>query len=196
MTVPRGRTYCVRVSGLVAFLFGRVVGGRVIYLSGLLEWLLVNSDEDDGVWAKSVGGGGLDVLDDVLGGLEVDEGVGAKVLAELSLVLAGVDADGAETHGLGVLLGERAQSSTGTDDGDGLAGLGTGLLQALVDGDTGTCEDVLVVFLVWFGDGDSYRELGRWPRDRRTWGCGQRGRPWQCSIAGRIRRRCIRRGGP
>lgn len=42
-----------------------------------------------------------------------------------------------QTHRLGVLLGERAQPATGTDDGDRLAGSGTGLLQSLVDGDAG-----------------------------------------------------------
>ena len=107
------------------------------YLGGLLEWLLVDGNEDDGVWSEAVLSRGLDVLDDVGGGGKVDESIGAKILAELPLLRTGVNANGTETHGLGVLLSERAQSTTGTDDGDGLTWLGTRLLQALVDGDTG-----------------------------------------------------------
>jgi hypothetical protein len=35
------------------------------------------------------------------------------------------------------LAGQRTETASSTDDGDKLAGLSTGLLQALVDGDTG-----------------------------------------------------------
>lgn len=107
------------------------------YLSSLLEWLLVNSDEDDGVWTETVCGGGLDVLDNVGALGEVDEGLRAQLLqAHLLLLIAGIDGDHSQTHSLGVLLGKGTETTTGTDNGDGLAGTSTRLLQTLVDGDT------------------------------------------------------------
>lgn len=109
------------------------------YLRGLLEWLLVHGHENDCVWAKAVLGSRLDFLDNVLALGEVDEGVRAKLLhAHLLLVVTSVNGNRPKTHGLGVLLGERAKSATGTDNGDSLAWACTRLLQALVDGDTGT----------------------------------------------------------
>lgn len=107
------------------------------YLSGLLEWLLVHSDEDDGVWAKTVLSRGLDVLDDVRAGGEVDEGFGAQLLqAHLLLLVTSVNGDDSQTHSASILLGEGAETTTGTDNGDGLAWASARLLQALVDGDT------------------------------------------------------------
>lgn len=39
----------------------------------LLEWLLVDSDQDDGMWAKTISSSGSDVLRHIAGGGEVDE---------------------------------------------------------------------------------------------------------------------------
>ena len=79
----------------------------------------------------------LNVLDHVLAGGEVDEGAGTELLhAHLLLLISGVDGDDLQTHGLCVLLGKGSESTTSTDNSDGLAGLGSRLLQALVDGDT------------------------------------------------------------
>ena len=112
---------------------------QITYLGGLLEGLLVDSDEDDGMRSETVLGGCLDILDEVLAGAEVNEGVRAELLqAHLFLLVTSVDGDGSEAHGLGVLLSERPEPTTSTDNGDGLAGLGTGFLQSLVHGDTGT----------------------------------------------------------
>lgn len=118
--------------------------GMESYLGGLLEWLLVNGNEDDCVWALSVLGGGLHVLDDVVALHEIDESIGTEVFTKLLLVITSVNADGTETHGLGVLLSERSESTTSTDNGDGLTWLSTRLLQPLVDGDTGTWNWLLV----------------------------------------------------
>lgn len=43
--------------------------------SGLLEWLLIDSNEDDGVWAEAILGSGSHILSDVTRGGEVDEGL-------------------------------------------------------------------------------------------------------------------------
>jgi hypothetical protein len=63
MTVPRGRTYYR----------GMVVSRQVLncdhsqtHLSSLLEWLLIDSDQDDGVWSETVLCRGLHILDHVL----------------------------------------------------------------------------------------------------------------------------------
>lgn len=137
-TVPRGRTYCgyrqyvclVRVKWVVGGEDAGVVReGTKTNLSSLLEWLLIDSDEDDGVWSKTVLSRGLHVLDDVLAGGEVDERAGTKLFhAHLLLLLTGVNGDDPQTHGLGVLLGEGSESTTGTDNGDGLAWASTGFL--------------------------------------------------------------------
>lgn len=106
-------------------------------LGGLLEGLLGDGDEEDGVGAAAVGGGGLDLLDEVGRGGEVDVGVGTEGLAEVALLGAAVDGDGVDAHGLGVLEGDGTETATGADDGEGLAGADARLLDALVDGDTG-----------------------------------------------------------
>lgn len=86
---------------------------------------------------KTIFGGSLDILDDILALAEVDESVRTEFLAHLLLVVTGINGDGADTHGLAVLLGERTKATTGTDNGDCLSRASTGLLDALVDGDTG-----------------------------------------------------------
>lgn len=111
---------------------------RTTYLGGLLEWLLVDSDEDDGMRSETVLSSSLHVLDDIAALGKVDERVRAKLLcAHLLLVVTSVDGNGPQSHGLSVLLGEGSESTSGTDDGDGLAWTGSRLLQSLVDGDTG-----------------------------------------------------------
>ncbi|KAL2274272.1 hypothetical protein FJTKL_03526 [Diaporthe vaccinii] len=92
--------------------------------------------DDGGVGAQAVGGGGLDVGDEVLGGEEVDVGRGAQLLGGLALLIAAVDGDGVNSHGLAVLQGHVAQATTGAGDSDPLAGADTGLLDSLVDSDT------------------------------------------------------------
>ena len=108
------------------------------HLSGLLEWLLVYCDKDDGVWAKTVFGSSLHILDDVLALGEVDECVGAELLqAHLPLLITTVDGNSPQAHSAGVLLCERTETTTGTYNGDSLTWLGSRLLQSLVDGNTG-----------------------------------------------------------
>lgn len=89
------------------------------------------------MWAKSVFGIGLDLLDEVLAVLEIDVLVRAKLLAHVRLLVSAIDGEDVETHGLGVLASESAETTAGTDDGDGLAWASAGLLESLVDGDTG-----------------------------------------------------------
>jgi len=102
-----------------------------------LEGLFGDGKKDDGVGTKAVLGGRLDILDDILALAEVDEGVGSELLAHLLLVVSGIDGNCADAHGLAVLLCERTKTTTSTDNGDCLAGADTGLLDALVDGNTG-----------------------------------------------------------
>lgn len=87
---------------------------------------------------ETIFGGSLDILDNVLALAEVDECVRAQLLAHLLLVVASIDSDGADTHGLAVLLSERTETTASTDDGYCLARASTGFLDALVDSDTGT----------------------------------------------------------
>lgn len=106
-------------------------------LSSLLEGLLLDGDEEDTVGAETVSGGSLDIADDVLGLGEVDESLGSERLAESLLLLTTIDGNGVEAHGLAVLESDGTETTTGTDNGDVLAGADTGLLETLVDGDTG-----------------------------------------------------------
>jgi hypothetical protein len=109
---------------------------RADVLCGLLERLLVDGDEDDGVRAEAVGRRGLHVCDDVLALYEVDKGFAAELLHHLLLVVACVNANHTAAHCLGVLARERSETTTGADNGDKLARFHARLLQALVDGDT------------------------------------------------------------
>jgi hypothetical protein len=97
---------------------------RWSYLCSLLERLLVDGNKDDGVRTLSVLGRLLHLLDHVLASGEIDEGVRTQLLqAHLLLLVARVDGDYVQTHGFGVLLGKRSETTTGTDNGDSLAGL-------------------------------------------------------------------------
>ncbi|KAH6604898.1 hypothetical protein Trco_006605 [Trichoderma cornu-damae] len=129
-------------------------------LRGLLEGLLLGGDEQGGVGAVAVGGGGLDVGDEVLGLCEVDEGGGAELEAQVALLVAGVDGDGVQAHGAGVLEGDAAEAAAGADDGDGLAGPGLGLLQALVDGDAGAEDGGHGLEVALLGDAGDVGGLG------------------------------------
>lgn len=60
-----------------------------------------------------------------------------QALTHLALLLATVDGHRAQSHSLGILQSQRTETTTGADDGDGLAGAGARLLQALVDGQAG-----------------------------------------------------------
>lgn len=86
--------------------------------------------------AQAIGSGGLDVGDEVFGGKKVDIGAGAQLLGGLVLLVTAVDGDGVDAHGLAVLQGHVTEATAGTGDGNPLAGPHTGLLDALVDGDT------------------------------------------------------------
>lgn len=107
-------------------------------LRSLLEWLLEWCEKEHGVWTESVFGIGLDILDEVLAVLEVDVLVCAKLLAHIGLLVSAIDGEHVETHGLGILAGQRPEPTAGTDDGDGLAWTSSGLLESLIHGDTGT----------------------------------------------------------
>lgn len=108
------------------------------YLCSLLERLLVDGNQDDGVRTLSVLGRLLHLLDHVLASGKVDERCCTHLLqAHLLLLVARVDGDHVQAHGFGVLLGEGSETATSTNDGDGLARLSTRLLQALVDCDAG-----------------------------------------------------------
>lgn len=87
---------------------------------------------------ETIFGSSLDILDNVLALAEVDECVRAQVLAHLLLVVTSIDSDGADTHGLAVLLSEGTETTTSTDDGYCLTRASTRFLDALVDGDTST----------------------------------------------------------
>lgn len=65
---------------------------------GLLERLLGNDDEEDGMRACIIVGGGLDVLDEVLGGGEVDKVFCAELFYHFRFFVAGVKGDDAEAH--------------------------------------------------------------------------------------------------
>lgn len=89
------------------------------------------------MWTKSIFGIGLHLLDEVLAVLEVDVLIRAELLTHIGLLFSSIDGEDVETHGLGVLASKGAEPTAGTDDGDGLAWAGAGLLESLVDGDTG-----------------------------------------------------------
>jgi len=106
-------------------------------LGSLLEGLLGSSDEESSVRAKAIVGSSLDISDDVLSLCEVDEGLGTERHAHLLLLLTTINGNGMDTHSLGVLNSDGTETTTSTDDSKRLAGLDTGLLDTLVDGDTG-----------------------------------------------------------
>jgi hypothetical protein len=110
---------------------------RADVLGRLLEGLLVDGNEDDGVGAQAVGRRGLHVCNDVLGRHEVDKVLAAQLPGHhLLLRIARVDADDAAAHGLCVLTCEGSETAARADNGDPLARLDARLLQSLVDCDT------------------------------------------------------------
>jgi hypothetical protein len=111
---------------------------RAHVLGGLLERLLVDGDEDDGVRAQAVGRRRLHVCDEVLGLHKVDKVLGAQLHHHLLLGVARVDANHAAAHCFGVLAREGSETASGSDNRDPLARLDVRLLQALVDCDAGT----------------------------------------------------------
>lgn len=107
-------------------------------LSGLLEGLLVDSDEDNSVRTKTIRCGLLYIGNDVLGGGKVDECLTTELSSDhLLLLVTSVDTNDTAAHSLSVLASKRSETTTSTDDSDPLTGLDARLLQALVDGDTG-----------------------------------------------------------
>lgn len=116
ITVPRGRTYW----GYQLQIHTGIVGNGT-YLSSLLEWLLVNSDQDDSVWSKAISSSSLDIADDVLAGQEVNKGLSTKLGSHLLLLVTTIDGDDSETHCLSILAGKRSKPTTSTDNSDGLA---------------------------------------------------------------------------
>ncbi|CRJ80561.1 hypothetical protein BN1708_000298 [Verticillium longisporum] len=129
-------------------------------LARLLEGLLGDGDEQDGVGAEAVRGRGLDLVDEVLARHKVDVRLGAELGAHLALLGAAVNGDRLEAHGLGILQRQRAEAAAGADNGDRLARARARLLEALVDGDA--CaehgRDGLEVALL--GDARHVRRLG------------------------------------
>jgi hypothetical protein len=118
---------------------------------GLLEWLLVDGNEDDCMRTETIGCGLLYISDEVLGCCKVDKVLGTKLLGDhLLLLITSVDTDDTAAHCLGVLTSNRTETTTSTDNSDPLARLDFRLLQALVDGDTGAkdrCNGGEVAFL-------------------------------------------------
>ena len=133
---------------------------RADVLGSLLEGLLGHGDEDDSRRTETVGGGSLDLSNEVARGLEIDKGSSTELGAHVALLVAAVDGNGVQTHGLGVLDGEGAETTTGTDNGDVLAGLGTGLLKSLVDGDTGAENGRDGLEIALLGDAGNVGSLG------------------------------------
>lgn len=107
------------------------------YLCSLLEWLLGHSNQDDCVRALSIFSSLLDFLDHILASGEIDKSIGAELFkTHLLLLIAGVNRNDVQAHGLCVLLSERTETATSSDDGNGLSWAYIGLLEALVNGDT------------------------------------------------------------
>jgi len=109
------------------------------------------------VGAHAVGGVVLDFGNDVVGLHEVDKGSGAELFNGHLLLLVTtvvmslerkqlramleknvrVNSNNPQTHSLCVLLCERSQTTSSTDNGNGLTWTGTRFLETLVDSDTG-----------------------------------------------------------
>lgn len=107
-------------------------------LSSLLEWLLVDSDEDDCVGTKTIGSSLLYIGNKVLGCCEVNKGLGAKLLGNhLLLLVTSIDTKDTAAHCLCILASERSETTTGTNNSHPLTGLDARLLQALVNSDSG-----------------------------------------------------------
>ena len=87
--------------------------------------------------AEALGGGVLDVPDEVLGRREVDVRGGAELAAHVALLGAAVDGDDVDAHGARVLDGHAAQAAARPDHDHALARPRPGLLQPLVHGDAG-----------------------------------------------------------
>lgn len=138
MTVPRGRTYCGWLSQHVVVKEDTRECERSVYLCGLLEWLLVDGDEDDGVWTQAIRGSSLHILDDILALHEINKVPSTKLVkTHVLLLISSINTNDTKTHGLCVLASQRAQPSAGADNGDGLARACARLLETLVDGDAG-----------------------------------------------------------
>jgi hypothetical protein len=105
-------------------------------LSGLLEWLLVDGDEDDGVRTKTIRCSLLYIGDEILGCCEVDKYLAAELGDHLLLLVTGVDTDDTASHCLCVLASKRSETTTSTNDSDPLTGFDFGLLQSFVDSNT------------------------------------------------------------
>jgi hypothetical protein len=72
-------------------------------------------DSGMGTWAT---GNLLDICYDVAAGLEVDPGVSAELLAELSLLVPSVDGDDSEAEVLGVLDGQVTETAASAGEND------------------------------------------------------------------------------
>lgn len=91
--------------------------------------------DNGGVWAETVGGGD-DVLDKVLGLLEVDPLLSTKREDEVPLLSTGIDGKNTEASGSSVLDSQVSKSSSGTGENDPVADLGSAVLDGTVDGYT------------------------------------------------------------
>jgi len=106
-------------------------------LGSLLEGLLGSSDEKSSVRAETIRGSSLDIGNNVLGLGKVDEGLSTERQAQLLLLLATINGNGVDAHSLSVLNSNGTETTTSTDNSKRLAGPDTGLLDTLVDSDTG-----------------------------------------------------------
>lgn len=132
----------------------------MVYLSRLLEWLFADSNQDDGMGSQTISRSSFDVVYHVLAGREVNKRRGAELSGHLLFLVTSVNCDYAEAHRSCVLNSQRTKSTACTDDGDGLAGSGVGLLQSLVDGDAGAENGRNGLQITFLGDTGNVSRFG------------------------------------
>jgi len=71
-----------------------------------LEWLFVNSKQDDSVRSKTVLSGCLNITNKVLGFGEVNEVGSAKLLGHCCLLITTIDSNDVEAHSLSILASQ------------------------------------------------------------------------------------------
>lgn len=90
------------------------------------------------MWPQPVFSSSLHIRDDILTRGKVHKSITPQLLeTHLPLLIASIDSDTPQSHGLGVLLRQTSQSTTSADDGDSVTWPGAGFLQTFVDGDAG-----------------------------------------------------------
>ena len=132
-TVPRGRTSVYSVSTHVRY--GQVLGA--LTLSCLLEWFLVNCDQDNSVGSKTILRCSLDIANDILACQKVNKMLCTKLCGHSLLLVAPINGNDLKTHRLGVLDSQRSETTSSTNNCYCLAWSRSRLFQSLIDRDTG-----------------------------------------------------------